>query len=50
MPTLETVVDQYLRSSNPAKRTRLGYSTTIKKWARWGGGLSHSEMSQADTI
>ena len=39
MPTtLENAIAMYLRSSNPARRTREEYSTTLRKWARWGGG------------
>jgi hypothetical protein len=39
MTTLETVVAKHLRSENLAQRTREEYSTTLRKWARWGGGL-----------
>ena len=37
--TLENAVAMYLRSGNPAQRTREEYSTTLRKWARWGGGV-----------
>jgi hypothetical protein len=37
--TLENAVAMYLRSGNPAQRTREEYSTTLRKWARWGSGV-----------
>ena len=39
LTTLENAVAMYLRSGNPAQRTREEYSTTLRKWARWGGGV-----------
>ena len=40
MPTtLEAVAAKYLRSGNPAQRTREEYSTTLRKWNRWGRGV-----------
>ena len=48
MPTLEIVVDQHFRFSNPAKRTRQGYSTTIKKWVRWGGGVPLDKLGRKE--
>ena len=49
MPTtLETAVDKYLRSGNPAQRTREEYSTTIRKWARWGGGVPLSQLGRKE--
>ena len=35
--TLESVINKYLRSGNPAQRTREEYSTTLRKWSRWNG-------------
>ena len=48
MPILETVVDQYLRSGNPAKRRRQGYSTKIKKWVRWGGRVPMDKLGRKE--
>ena len=40
MPTtLESVVNKYLRSGDPAQRTREEYSTTLRKWSRWNGAV-----------
>ena len=40
MPTtFESVVNNYLRSGNPAQRTREEYATTIRKWSRWTGAV-----------
>ena len=46
--TLETVVAKYLRSGNPAQRTREEYSTTLRKWARWGAGLPFEQLGRRD--
>ena len=46
--TLETVVAKYLRSGNPAQRTREEYSTTLRKWARWGGRLPLEQFGRRD--
>lgn len=49
MPTtLETAVASYLRSGNPAKRTREEYTTTLKKWTRWGGGVPIEQLSRKE--
>ena len=49
MPTtLETVVAMYLRSGNPAQRTREEYSTTLRKWARWGGGVPLDQLGRKE--
>ena len=49
MPTtLETAVAQYLRSGNPAQRTREEYSTTLRKWERWGGGLPLDQLGRKE--
>lgn len=37
--TLESVVNDYLRSGNPAQRTREEYATTIRKSSRWNAAL-----------
>ena len=40
MPTtLKSAVQKYLGSTNPARGTRAEYSTTLKKWREWGGGV-----------
>ena len=44
--TLETVVAKYLRSGNPAQRTREEYCTTLRKWARWGGGVPLAKLGR----
>ena len=46
--TLETVVAKYLRSGNPAQRTREEYCTTLRKSARWGGGLPLDELGRKE--
>ncbi len=49
MPTtLETAVAKYLRSGNPAQRTREEYSTTLRKWARWGGGPPLGQLGRKE--
>ena len=49
MPTtLETAVAEYLRSGNPAQRTREEYSTTLRKWARWGGGVPLDRLGRKE--
>ena len=47
MPTtLETAVARYLCSGNPAQRTREEYSTTLRKWARWGSTIPIEELER----
>jgi integrase family protein with SAM-like domain len=46
--TLETVVAKYLRPGNPAQRTREEYSTTLKKWKRWGDGVSLEKLGRKE--
>lgn len=49
MPTtLAMVVTNYLRSSNPALRTRQEYLTTLGKWKRWGGGGPIEKLGRKD--
>ena len=49
MPTtLETVIPKYLRSGNPAQRTREEYATTIRKWKRWGGEVPLEEITRKE--
>ena len=49
MPTtLDTAVTKYLRSGDPAQRTREEYSTTLRKWARWGGGIPLEELGRKE--
>lgn len=49
MPTtLETAVAMYLRSGNPAQRTREEYSTTVRKWERWGGGAPLEKLTRKE--
>ena len=49
MPTsLEAVVSKYLRSGNPAQRTREEYATTLRKWKRWGRGVSLEELGRKE--
>ena len=49
MPTtLETAVAKYLRSGNPAPRTREEYSTTLRKWARWGSTIPIEQLRRQD--
>ena len=46
--TLETAVAKYLHSGNPAQRTREEYSTTLRKWARWDGGLPLDQLGRKE--
>jgi len=49
MPTtLEAAIKKYLRSGNPAHRTREEYSTTLKKWKRWGNGVPIDELGRKE--
>ena len=49
MPTtLEDVVTKYLRSGNPAQRTREEYFTTLRKWARWGSEVSVEQLGRKE--
>ena len=49
MPTtLETAVAKYLRSGNPAQRPREEYCTTLRKWARWGGGVPLDQLGRKE--
>ncbi len=49
MPTsLETAVAKYLRSGNPAQRTREEYSTTLRKWTRWGGAIPVEKLGRKE--
>ncbi len=46
--TLENVVAKYLRSGNPAQRTREEYATTLRKWTRWGEGVTLDLIGRKD--
>ena len=46
--TLESVVVKYLRSGNPAQRTREEYSTTLRKWTRWGGAVPLEKLGRKE--
>ena len=46
--TIESVVAKYLRSGNPAQRTREEYATTLRKWARWGGGIPINQLGRKE--
>src|SRR3954469_3632824 len=49
MPTtLESVVIKYLRSGNPAQRTREEYATTVRKWCRGGGAVPLEQLSRKE--
>lgn len=49
MPTtLESVVATYLRSGNPAQRTREEYETTLRKWSRWGNAVSIERLGRSE--
>ena len=49
MPTtLESVVAKYLRSGNPAQRTREEYATTVRKWSRWGGAVPLERLGRKE--
>ena len=46
--SLESAVRKYLRSGNPALRTRQEYFTTLGKWKRWGGGSSLDQVGRKE--
>ena len=46
--TFDSVVSDYLRSGNPAQRTREEYATTVKKWARWGHGVPLGQLGRRE--
>ncbi|MBA2117854.1 phage integrase N-terminal SAM-like domain-containing protein [Bremerella alba] len=49
MPTsLESLVTKYLRSGNPAQRTREEYLTTLRKWSRWDGAVPLEELGRKE--
>lgn len=49
MPTtLEAAVAKYLRSGNPAQRTREEYATTLRMWERWGEGASLDQLGRRE--
>jgi hypothetical protein len=49
MPTtLKSVVTKYLRSGNPAQRTREEYTTTLRKWMRWGGEVLLEKLGRKE--
>lgn len=49
MPTtLESVVANYLRSGNPAQRTREEYATTLRKWSRWSGAVPLENLGKKE--
>ena len=49
MPTtLDLVVTKYLRSGNPAQRTREEYSTTLRKWSRRSGAVPLERLGRKE--
>lgn len=49
MPTtLNLAVKKYLQTTSPAQRTREEYATTLRKWSRWGTGVSLERLSRAE--
>lgn len=49
MPTtLEAAVDKYLAARSPAAATRGIYRTTLRKWDRWGQGVSLEELGRKE--
>ena len=49
MPTtLKTAITKYLRSGNAAAGTRSEYYTTLKKWKRWGKGVSIEKLTRKE--
>ena len=49
MPTtLKSVVKKYLCSGSPAQRTREQYTTTLRKWSRWGGAVSLERLGRKE--
>ena len=49
MPTtLDSVVNKYLCSGNPAQRTREEYSTTLRKWSRWNGAVPLERLGRKE--
>ena len=49
MPTtFETALDKYLRGRNLASGTQDEYVATLRKWQRWGKGVSIEELTRRD--
>ena len=49
MPTtFEAAVEKYLAARSPAAATRGIYRTTLRKWDRWGQGVSLEELGRKE--
>ena len=47
MPTtLKATVTRFLHDRTPARGTRDGYFTMLKKWDRWGGRVPIEELGR----
>lgn len=46
--TFEAAVESYLRARNLSHGTRDEYSTTLRKWKRWGGGAAIEKLTRTD--
>jgi hypothetical protein len=47
MPTtLEAAITKFLHDRRPARGTQDEYSTTLKKWSQWGGGVPIEELGR----
>ena len=44
---LKIVAESYLRSKNLARRTRDEYFSTLKKWEKWGNGVSIDKLKRS---
>ena len=46
--TLTSAVDDYLRAKSLARGTRNEYFSTLRKWERWGGGVTIEALRRKD--
>src|SRR5688572_11621135 len=49
MPTtFKTAIERYLCSGKPAQGTRNEYATTLRKWRKWGHGVTIERIARKD--
>lgn len=46
LTNLETVVESYVRAKGLTSRTRDEHLSTVRKWKRWGGGVSLEKLTR----
>ena len=48
LTNLETAVESYVRAKGLTRRTRDEHLSTVRKWKRWGGGVSIEKLTRKD--